>query len=79
MTRSIMNKFPNKYLFLFFFTSIFYGQTLGVGDTIPSGLGLPWCANNSTSSDSLFLDDYNYQVNDHGSYSIIVFMTFTSW
>ena len=69
-----MNKFPNKYLFLLLFTSSFYGQTLGVGDTIPSGLGLTWCANNPTSSDSLFFDDYNYQVNEHGSYSIIVIM-----
>ena len=74
-----MNKFPNKYLFLLLLTSTFYGQTLGVGDTIPSGLGLPWCANNPTSSDSLFFDDYNYQLNEHGRYSIIVIVAFTSW
>ena len=68
----------NNLLVISLLLSICYGQ-IGVGDTIPSGFGLPWCANNSTDNDSLFLDDYNGAINEYGSYSGIWWMTFTSW
>ena len=32
-----------------------YSQVYTVGDTAPSDFGLPWCGNNTTGNDSLFL------------------------
>ena len=59
--------------------AICFGQELGVGDTVPSNFGLPWCANNETENDSLFLHDYNGATNGAGQHSVIWLMIFTSW
>ena len=79
MAKRLIKILKKRYLFILPILSVCYGQSLGVGDTIPTGLGLPWCANNPTDNDSLFLDDYNGAINEYGSYSVIWLMTFTSW
>jgi len=79
MAISFISKFSKKYILLLSFFSICHTQSLDVGDTIPSGFGLPWCANNPTENDSLFLDQFNGAINDGGAYSVIWIMVFTSW
>tara|TARA_Y100000588_G_C13391025_1_gene559064 strand:- start:221 stop:460 length:240 start_codon:yes stop_codon:yes gene_type:complete len=68
-----------RFFVLFLVVNAYNSQTLEIGDTIPHELGLPWCANNSTSQDSLFFHDYNGETNDNGRYSVIWAMYFTSW
>ena len=69
----------NKIFIISLILSICHGQELGVGDTIPSNFGLPWCANNETENDSLFFHDYNGATNGSGQHSVIWLMYFTSW
>ena len=69
----------NTIFIIYLIISICHGQELGVGDTIPSDFGLPWCANNETENDSLFFHDYNGATNGTGQHSVIWFMYFTSW
>ena len=61
-------------------SSFIYGQIiLEVGDIVPEGIGIPWCGNNNSLEDSLFFDDFNYQLNNSGIPKIIVLSGFTSW
>ncbi|SVE19656.1 uncharacterized protein METZ01_LOCUS472510, partial [marine metagenome] len=67
-----------RYLIIIPILSICYGQ-LTVGDTIPEYMGLPYCWNNDTESDSLYLHDYNGATNELGQHSIIWLTIITSW
>lgn len=69
----------NKLFIVLLSLSFCYAQELGVGDTIPPGFGLTWCANNFTDQDSLFFDDYNGALNESGKHNVIWIMLFTSW
>ena len=76
-------KLNKQYLIILFLLSICYGQ-LGVGDTIPTNLGLPVCANEPygdfmLTNDSLFLHAYNGATNSSGSHYVIWLHLFTSW
>lgn len=71
-------KLNKQYLTILFLFSICYGQ-LGVGDTIPEYMGLPYCSNNETDSDSLFLHDFNGATNELGQHHIIWITIITSW
>jgi hypothetical protein len=68
-------------MLILFLMSVCFGQTLNVGDTLPSGLGFSWCGNNGALGqyDSLFFDDFNGATNDRGVYSVIWIQLFTSW
>ena len=70
-----------RYILIISFVSICYGQTLNVGDTLPTGLSFSWCANNGAFGlyDSLSLDEFNGATNDRGIHSVIWLMLFTSW
>ena len=70
-----------RYILIISFMSICYGQTLNVGDTLPTGLSFSWCANNGAFglNDSLSLDEFNGATNDRGIHSVIWLMLFTSW
>ena len=59
--------------------NVSYSQVYSVGDTVPSDFGLPWCGNNTTSNDSLFLRDFNGALNESGRPYVIWIMSFTSW
>ena len=64
-----------KLLIFSFLISFSYAQVLEVGDTIPSGLGLPVCGNLEASimpNDSLYLDYYQ-------GWRVTWVMFFTSW
>lgn len=66
------------YLTLSLLLSIGFGQ-LQVGDTVPDSFGLPWCANNQSSIDSLYLGQFNGSTNQSVGQSVIWLMFFTSW
>ena len=70
-----------RYILIILFMSICYGQTLTVGDTLPTDLSFAWCANNGAFglNDSLSLDEFNGATNDRGIHSVIWLMLFTSW
>jgi len=78
MTRSFNTRFNKRYLLLFSFVSICFGQ-LQVGDIIPDDMGLPYCCNNEIEGDSLFLHDYNGETNALGQHYVIWLNIFTSW
>ena len=64
-----------KLLIFSFLISVSYAQVLEVGDTIPSGLGAPVCANIDPlymPNDSLYLDYYQ-------GWRVTWIMFFTSW
>lgn len=64
-----------KLLIFSFLLSVSYAQVLEVGDTIPSGLGAPVCANVDPlymPNDSLYLDYYQ-------GWRVTWIMFFTSW
>ena len=69
----------HRIIFFILFLSNLNSQELGVGDTIPPGFGLTWCANNFTDYDSLYFDDYNGTINESGKHHVIWIMLFTSW
>lgn len=80
----MINKMKNKILYAIFILAICNGQELGVGDTIPTNLGLPVCANEPfgdfmLTNDSLLLHAYNGATNSSGSHYVIWLMLFTSW
>ena len=79
-----MKKFYFEKIFLCFFIiplALSMGQTLSVGDILPSGVSVPWCENNGPLAqfDSLYFDDYNGAINDRSEYYVIWLMMFTSW
>ena len=53
----------NKLITIISFTKPSFSQVYTVGDTAPSDFGLPWCGNNTTGNDSLFLD-FNGALNE---------------
>ena len=74
-----INKMKNKIIIISLFLSFCYTQVYNVGDTAPSDFGLPWCGNNPTDDDSLFLSRYNGAINETGRPYVIWMMGFTTW
>ena len=68
----------NNLLVISLLLSFCNGQ-LTVGDTIPEWLGLPYCSNNETEGDSLYLHDFNGDANELSQHHIIWITIVTSW
>lgn len=79
MFMHLIRRFNKKYLTLVLLISVYYGQTLQIGDVIPDSLGLPYCFNNGNGEDSLLLHDFNGETNEMGQHSVILLTFFASW